>query len=186
MGGPIRIGDLEELVRVLATGATLDDGEPVPLLTHALQCAGRLQATHPRDPELVVAGLVHDIGSVLVPDDPAGHARHGAAAVRGLLGDRVARLVRGHAQAKRYLVATDPAYRAALSHRSVVTLEAQGGTMRPEEIRAFEAAAGDDLDALVALRQADDAAKVPGAPTAPLASWRPLLEQVSSAAGGTA
>lgn len=182
MGAPVRIGDVDALLRVLDAGADRDDGEPVTLLAHALQCAERLQATHPGDPELVVAGLVHDVGSVLVPDDPAGHAGRGAAAVRELLGERVARLVRDHDQAKRYLVSTEPAYRATLSLRSVVTLEAQGGTMGPAGAHAFARAAGGDLDALLALRRADDAAKVPGAPVVSLASWRPLLERVASAA----
>lgn len=44
-----------------------------------------------------MAGLVHGIGQLLYPGDEAGHADHAADAVRSLLGERVARLVRLHA-----------------------------------------------------------------------------------------
>ena len=52
-----------------------------------------LAATAAGDPTLQVAGLVHDVGTVLWPDRPRTHARAGAAAVAPLLGDRVAGLV---------------------------------------------------------------------------------------------
>lgn len=67
---------------------------PVDLHQHALQTAALLRRGRPADKELQVAGLVHVIGRLLVPGDPTRHARIAADAVRHLLGERVARLVR--------------------------------------------------------------------------------------------
>ena len=149
------------------------DEEDVDLLAHALQCGQRLREVAPDDAELQVSGLVHDLGTALVPNAPDRHARIGADAVRTLLGARVARLVAGHAEAKRYLVTVDAAYRAELSNRSVVTLAAQGGPLDERAVAAFSR--GRDAEALIALRRADDAAKVPGADVPGLASWRPVV-----------
>ncbi|MGW6706201.1 hypothetical protein ACWGDE_15090 [Streptomyces sp. NPDC054956] len=54
---------------------------------HGLRAAASLRRSHPYDKELQVAGLVHGLG-------PAGPT---ARALRPLLGERVARLVRLHA-----------------------------------------------------------------------------------------
>ena len=61
------------------------------------------------------------------------------AAHLGALGfpPRVCRLVGGHVQAKRYLVATDAAYAARLSPGSAATLRHQGGPMTAQEAAAF-------------------------------------------------
>ncbi|MEV0642819.1 hypothetical protein AB0I77_49535 [Streptomyces sp. NPDC050619] len=64
---------------------------------HALRTAALLRRTRPADKELQIAGLVHPIGPLLRPGDEAAHARCAADAVRPLLGERVYRLVRGHA-----------------------------------------------------------------------------------------
>jgi predicted HD phosphohydrolase len=93
--------------------------------------------------------------------------------VRPLLGDRVAELVLQHDQAKRYLVTVDPAYLDLLSAQSVATLEVQGGPMDAATRASFEQLP--DFDACVALRRADDAAKVPGKSVLPLARWRTAL-----------
>ncbi|MFD5073740.1 hypothetical protein [Streptomyces sp. NPDC058371] len=69
-------------------------GAPVDLHQHALQTAALLRRSHPSDKELQVAGLVHPLGQLLRPGDRAGHADLAADAVRPLLGERVARLVR--------------------------------------------------------------------------------------------
>jgi predicted HD phosphohydrolase len=160
------------LLALLARGVEHADEERVDLLDHSLQCASLLREQFPDDRELQLAGLVHDVGTILVPDDPAGLASTGAAAVAPLLGRRVAWLVSWHADAKRYLVTTDPEYRARLSERSLVTLEQQGGPMGATEVAALTAAP--DVDALLALRWADDDAKVVGASPAPLDTWAPL------------
>jgi predicted HD phosphohydrolase len=169
---------VDALLDVMAQSARFADEEDVDLLAHALQCAQLLRDVAPADVELQIAGLVHDVGTALVPDAPDRHARVGADAVRELLGARVARLVAGHAEAKRYLVAIDTSYRAALSERSVVTLAAQGGPLDERAAAAF--ARGRDAEALVALRRADDAAKVPGAVVAGLETWRPVITRMIS------
>jgi predicted HD phosphohydrolase len=162
-----------ELARLLGRGTEHADEEAVDVLDHSLQCAALLAERHPDDVELQLAGLVHDVGTILEPGDPERHAATGAAAVAPLLGRRVAWLVSWHAEAKRYLVTTDPAYRSRLSDRSVVTLAAQGGTMDDAEVAAL--AGAPDLDALLALRRADDDAKVVGCAVPGLEAWRPLL-----------
>ncbi len=146
-------------------------------LFHTLQCGAQLRAAHPDDPELAVAGLVHDIADIAFPHDHGDHAARGGALVEPLLGARVARLVGAHVDAKRYLVATDPSYRERLSPRSIETLHLQGDVLDPV---ARSRMAGDlDLAAILALRRADEAAKDPAAEPDPLESWRPLLERVA-------
>ena len=179
-GAPIE--NVDALLDLLADCAAHADEEDVDLLAHSLQCGQRLREVAPDDLELQVSGLVHDVGTALVPNAPDRHARTGADAVRTLLGARVARLVAGHAEAKRYLVAVDASYRAALSARSIVTLAAQGGPLGQREVAAF--ARGRDAEALVTLRQADDAAKVPGAAVAGLDSWRPSITALVTARRG--
>nr|WP_093607726.1 inositol oxygenase family protein [Streptomyces indicus] len=153
-------------------------GDPVDLHDHALQTAALLRRSHPADKELQVAGLVHDLGHLLRPGDDAAHAEHAADAVRGLLGHRVAGLVRLHVAAKRYLAATEPG--RPLSAQSALTLGVQGGPMSYEEIAAF-AADPYAQDALT-LRQADDAGKVVGLDAGVMEDWRPVLELVAAAA----
>jgi len=78
-----------------------------------------------------------------------------------LLGARVARLVAGHAEAKRYLVSVDASYRAALSPRSIVTLAGRAVLLDRRAADAFPP--GPDRGGLIALRRADDCRQVPGA-----------------------
>ena len=163
MAGSARFAD-EEDVDLL--GARVGSARHAPRTSRPTMSSSRLQAS------------VHDVGTALVPDAPDRHARIGADAVRELLGARVARLVAGHAEAKRYLVAIDASYRAALSERSIVTLAAQGGPLEPRAAEAF--ARGRDAEALVSLRRADDGAKVPGAVVAELETWRPVITRVIS------
>jgi len=154
--------------------------EDIPARAHLLQTAEILARRHPDDPGLVAAGLVHDLASALDPAT-ADHAAAGAALVAPLLGDRVATLVAGHTDAKRYLVTTEPAYGAGLSTASTHSLVLQGGVMTPAEAAAF--AARPDRPALLELRRADDAAKVPGRVVAPASHWRTVLEVVATRAG---
>ena len=176
MTGPI--DDVGALFSVLEAGARETDDEDVDLLAHGLQCAAVLATTAADDPELQVAGLVHDIGTILWPGQPRTHARAGAAAVAPLLGERVAWLVGQHDQAKRYLVTVDPGYRSRLSPGSVRTLAAQGGLLSDGERARLDAEPW--LDDVLTLRRADDAAKVPGRAVPSLGHWRPLLETVAS------
>jgi predicted HD phosphohydrolase len=174
--------DVDALFDALRASADADDEGGLPILDHCLQCAARLRSSHPHDLELQVAGLVHDLGWLERDDDEwtlrldATHDVTGRALVAPLLGDRVAALVGGHVTAKRYLLATDPGYAAMLSARSEETLGFQGGVMTSSEIAEFERRP--DRDDLVALRRADDAAKVRGAAVDPVDSWRPVVERV--------
>ena len=173
MTPPASVG---ELLALLARGAGVHDEPGVDGLAHALQCGANLRASHPDDAELAVAGLVHDIADIAFPHDHHDHAHRGAELVEPLLGPRVARLVGAHVDAKRYLVATDPAYRARLSPRSIETLELQGDVLDAPGIAALASDA--DLAAILALRRADESAKDPGARPLPLDSWRPLLGRI--------
>jgi predicted HD phosphohydrolase len=172
-----RFQDCEELLVVLRAADAAHDGEAVSLLAHSLQCAAILERVAPTDFELQVAGLVHDLGTILVPGAADTHAATGATAVEALLGSRVAALVARHDAAKRYLVTTDPQYRHRLSDRSRLTLRLQGGLLDP--IQRSELERDPHLEAALTLRRADDAAKVLGVPVPGLAYWHPLLRVVA-------
>jgi predicted HD phosphohydrolase len=147
--------------------------DPVDLHEHALQTAALLRRSRPADKELQVAGLVHDIGRLLVPGDRTGHTDHAADAVRPLLGERVSRLVRLHMAARRYLAPV----RGSRAH-GIPGQSGQDGPMTPAEAAAFER---DPLaDDAVTLRQADEAAKVAGLDAGVLEDWRTVLELVAA------
>src|SRR5262245_8425596 len=117
---------VDDCLVTLARGADARDEAHIDVLAHSLQCGAILLDEHPDDLELAIAGLLHDIADAVTPDDHRGHDQRGAALVRPLFGDRVAKLVASHVIAKRYLVSTEPGYRDRLSTRSVATLVAQG------------------------------------------------------------
>ena len=179
MRGPRRFASADEVVEHLASlgAAPSDEGAGFTELEHGLQTAAILERTCPDDLELQVAGLLHDLAH---PWDGAGQPRHGtlgADAVRDLYGDRIARLVEGHVPAKRYLVTVEPSYRSSLSSGSVATLAAQGEAMDEPEVAAFRA--DPDAEALVALRRADDGAKVAGAVVPALEHWVDALRTLA-------
>jgi predicted HD phosphohydrolase len=169
---------VDDLVEFLAsTGAVpSEDDLPFSHLDHGLQCAFELELAVPRDEELQVAGLIHDIGHRFGPDDT--HGEVGAALVEPLLGSRVAALVECHVPAKRYLVAVDPAYRAQLSADSVRTLTIQGGALTAEETVVWEQRP--HWKDAVELRRADDRAKTPGREVPGLERWISVLRGVAS------
>jgi len=158
------------------------DGEPVDQLQHALQCAD-LARREGGDPELVLAALLHDVARspdvAAEPFDsgPLDHGEQGARWLAPLLGERVARLAAAHVEAKRYLVAVDPAYAEGLTEVSTRTLHAQGGPMSADEVAAVERRPG-WRDA-VRLRRWDDAAKDPEAVVPGIEAYVPLLEERS-------
>jgi predicted HD phosphohydrolase len=170
---------VDEIVAVLASGAdrSLSPTVAVSQLDHALQTGALLARDRHDDPELAAAGLVHDIGHLLAGGSDERHAADGAAAVRGALGERVAGIVALHVEAKRYLVASEPGYGGRLVRDSVDSLGRQGGALSAEDARAFLAQpwAGD----AVALRRADDTAKVDGLVVDDLDHWVPLLRDLS-------
>jgi predicted HD phosphohydrolase len=157
-------------------GDRSDEARPmgVGVLDHGLQCAAVLKRQRPDDLELQVAGLVHDLGHVAVPNDADGHGRHGRVLFADLLGERVAALVELHVPAKRYLVTVEAEYGDTLSAGSVRTLAEQGGPMTPDEVADFTAQRHHG-DAIV-LRRADEAAKVPGRQVPGLDEWTPRIE----------
>jgi predicted HD phosphohydrolase len=177
--------DVDDLFAMLHGSAAWDDLEGLSILEHGLQTAAILRDQFPDDVELQVAGLVHDLGWMArdteghwQPVADAAHDREGAARLRPLLGVRVGALVAGHVAAKRYLVATDPEYRSVLSERSLATLVFQGEVMTDDEAREFERATW--FDDVIALRRADDQAKVVGLAVEPLEAWRDALDVVSA------
>jgi predicted HD phosphohydrolase len=178
-----RFATVDDLIDHLAGLGSLDSEEATgnartfTELDHGLQCAALLEAAAPGDLELQVAGLVHDLAHPWDGPGQPNHHRLGADAVRDLLGARVAALVEAHVDAKRYLVTVDPAYRATLSPGSIHTLAAQGSDLSPAEVAAAEALP--HWAAAVALRRADDGAKVPGADVPPLEHWTPIIRTVA-------
>jgi predicted HD phosphohydrolase len=166
--------DLLELSRHRAERPGGSSHMSVGILDHGLQCAAVLRSERPDDLELQVAGLVHDLGHVAVPNDADGHGRHGRVLFGELLGERVAALVELHVPAKRYLVTVEAEYGDTLSPGSVRTLAEQGGPMTPDEVADFTSRRH-HLDAIV-LRRADEAAKVPGRRVPGLDEWVPRIE----------
>jgi predicted HD phosphohydrolase len=169
--------NLDELFDLLASGKSMFDEPEIDALSHALQCGAILRAEHPDDPELAAAGLLHDISDMADPNDHTDHDVRGGQLMAPLFGARIARLIAGHVIAKRYLVATDSEYRAQLSPRSIETLADQGDALGTVDLAQM--AIDPDLDAMLALRRADERAKDPSAPVAGLDSWRPLLQSLA-------
>jgi phosphonate degradation associated HDIG domain protein len=167
-----------------AGGAADYIGEPVSQYEHSAQAAMQA-AAEGADGQAVLAAFLHDIGHLAAPRTPEldmaglgtkGHERIGA---RWLLkrgfSERVAGLVKSHVEAKRYLVATDAAYAAALSPASRGTLAFQGGPMDADEVAAFRAQPW--AEDAVRLRRWDDGAKDPGRACPPLEHYLELCAQ---------
>ncbi|OAA66495.1 Metal-dependent phosphohydrolase, HD subdomain protein [Niveomyces insectorum RCEF 264] len=149
-------------------------GEAVSQLEHSLQAAA-LAVEHGADEPTILAALLHDVGRfipeakslppLIAPDGSTfGTEKHeevGEVYLRKLgFPPAVYEVVGAHVWAKRYLCATEPAYWAALSKLSKITLELQGGTFTPGEV---EVAARDPLlEAKLNVRRWDDQAKVAG------------------------
>ena len=164
-------------------GATAYDGarkESVSALEHALQCA-QLAEWAGADAPLVAAALLHDLGSFIAADTESddiddAHETRALPLLCESFAASVTEPARLHVQAKRYLVAVDPAYAATLSSASVHSLALQGGAMSADEMRLF-----DELpfaQQALQLRRWDDAAKEPGKKTPPLAYYLALLDEV--------
>lgn len=171
------LGDLVAFLETLAE-APSQEAEGLSELDHGLQCAHTLARWAPEDVALQIAGLLHDVGHTLSP--VSDHAGAGEAALRDVMGPRVARLVGLHVAAKRYLVAREGAYFAALSPLSVETLRVQGGPFSADEAAAFETLP--DWREAVRLRRADEAAKVAGLKVPGLDAWREALRHTAGLA----
>ena len=164
-------------------------GEPVTELAHSLQCA-ELARDAGADDELQLACLLHDVGRFAVDPrlildkkdratganpDAKGHHDMGADLIAPYVPDRVAWLVRMHAEAKRYLCAVEPRYWDTLTPGSRYTLTLQGGVMTPAAVAGLTRHPW--LADAVRLRRWDDLAKVPDQLTRPLEAWAPLLRR---------
>ncbi|POA30534.1 MULTISPECIES: phosphonate degradation HD-domain oxygenase [unclassified Pseudomonas] len=139
-------------------------GEPVSQIEHMSQAA-ELAMAEGFDDEVVLAAFFHDIGHLCTENAQSmggfgvvSHERLGADYLRRLgFGERMARLVEYHVQAKRYLTFKEPGYYERLSEASRRTLDYQGGVMTAEEAQAFER---DPLCAIsLRMRQWDEQAK---------------------------
>ncbi len=141
-------------------------GEPVSQLQHMSQAAALAQAEG-YDDEVVLAAFFHDIGHLCADAAEAGsmdgmgnidHEKLGAdyLLARGF-STRLAALVQGHVIAKRYLTYKYPEYYNKLSPASKITLEFQGGMMKPDEAVEFEL--DENAELIIRLRYWDDQAK---------------------------
>ncbi len=161
----------EAVLKLFQThGHVAYEGEGVSHLQHAWQCAQFAQQAQ-ASRALCLAAWLHDVGHLVnhLPGTPTLHGvndQHEIVAGELLaapFGLAVSGPVSLHVQAKRYLVANNPAYFARLSADSVRSLALQGGPMSESESLAFRAAPWAQ-DAL-RLRSWDEAAKV--------ADWQP-------------
>jgi [1-hydroxy-2-(trimethylamino)ethyl]phosphonate dioxygenase len=179
---------LDEILALYARkGGSAYFGEAVSVTEHGLQAA-HFASEQGAAPALVVAALLHDVGHLVddVPDDlaqwtrDAAHERVGARWLAARFPAEVSEPVRLHVPAKRYLLATDPAYLAKLSPASVVTLKLQGGPMSAQETAQFEAEPFHRQAILV--RRCDDRGKVAGLETPGLAAYGPMIEALARSA----
>jgi|HubBroStandDraft_2_1064218.scaffolds.fasta_scaffold33714_2 phosphonate degradation associated HDIG domain protein len=155
-------------------------GEPVTVLEHSLQSAWFVQRKG-AEKELVAAALLHDIGHLLHDEgeDAAArgvdtrHEELGVEILQGHFSAAVLDPIRMHVAAKRYLCFAEPRYLAALSPASVESLKLQGGVMTSANAEEFLATP--HAREAVALRHADDAAKVKGLKVPELQTYRQLI-----------
>jgi predicted HD phosphohydrolase len=168
------MGIVETLCEIYATKGfdTFEGDRRVSQTSHGLQTAMIAEAEG-ADAPMVVSCLLHDIGRIINPKDRAltdsgKDAKHEIVAQKYLeswFGPEVTMPILWHVAAKRYLVATDPAYSHRISPGSTRSLKGQGGIYSEEEAAEFLkqpfAAEG------VLLRRWDDRAKLPDAITPP-------------------
>ncbi|MCE1116032.1 MULTISPECIES: phosphonate degradation HD-domain oxygenase [Pseudomonas] len=142
-------------------------GEAITQLEHMSQAA-QLAMAEGYDDEVVLAAFFHDIGHLLGEGQGSmggfgvvSHERLGADYLRRCgFGERMARLVQYHVEAKRYLTLRQPGYYDRLSEASRRTLGYQGGVMSEAEADTFE---GDPLFAVsLRMREWDEQAKEVG------------------------
>lgn len=174
---------VDELIEIYATrGLETFEGDRITSQTaHGLQAAMIAEAEGASE-SMIVAALLHDIGRIINPKDreitdKGGDAKHEEVARTFLephFGPDVTMPIKWHVAAKRYLVATDPAYSKKVSAGSKRSMAGQGGVLDDGETQAFIAQpfARDG----VALRLWDDRAKSPDAQTPPFEHFVPYIE----------
>jgi phosphonate degradation associated HDIG domain protein len=147
---------------------------------HALQAAWLAEQAG-CDAALITACLLHDIGHMVhdLGEDPARdgiddqHEALGQAWLARWFGPEVTEPVRLHVAAKRFLCGSEPDYFAKLSPDSVRSLALQGGPMSEAECAAYRA--HPHAEAATKLRRFDEAAKVKGLETPPVAHFLPYI-----------
>ncbi|TWT76047.1 hypothetical protein Pla123a_28330 [Posidoniimonas polymericola] len=157
-------------------------GEAVSQLEHGIQAATWAEREG-ASAELITAALLHDVGHLLhnLPDDAPDNGVDDLHEVLGAewLGNRfpesVLEPVRMHVDAKRYLCAADPNYRAGLSEPSEISLQLQGGPMNRVECEAFRS--NPHFEDAVRLRRWDDLAKDPDMQTPNLDHFMQYVQQ---------
>lgn len=142
-------------------------GEPVSQLEHMCQAA-QLAEEEGHDDEVVLAAFFHDIGHLcefIMPVElmeGVGVLDHESIGQEYLVNrgfsERVAKLVKSHVEAKRFLTYKYPDYFEKLSDASKTTLQHQGGRMNADEAEAFETDPMFDL--YIKMRTWDDLAKI--------------------------
>ncbi len=174
---------VDELVELYATkGFETFEGDRITTQTsHGLQTA-MIAEREGASAAMIVAALLHDIGRIVNPKDreitdSGGDAKHEEVARKFLepwFEPKVTMPIKWHVAAKRYLVATDPAYGKKVSPGSTRSMAGQGGVLTKDEAKAFieqpYAKEG------VALRRWDDRAKSPDAKTPPFEHFVPYIE----------
>lgn len=147
---------------------------------HALQAAW-LAERDGRQPALITASLLHDVGHLVhdLGEDPAADGiddRHevvGHDYLARLFGPDVTEPVRLHVAAKRYLCAAESDYFSRLSADSVRSLALQGGPMSDAEQAAF--LDNPHAQAAIQLRRYDEGAKVKDLVTPPVEHFLPYV-----------
>ena len=164
-------------------GQALYGGEAVSQLEHALQAAW-LAEDAGGDDALVVACLLHDLGHLLFEQQDTDladgvddlHQYKVLPFLRPMLPGKVVDAIGLHVDAKRFLCHTEPGYHAALSTASQCSLARQGGSMTALQAEQF--LAKPHAIRAITLRRHDDAAKVVGLTTPPLAHFLPRLQRL--------
>ncbi|XP_041369736.1 2-amino-1-hydroxyethylphosphonate dioxygenase (glycine-forming)-like [Gigantopelta aegis] len=145
-------------------------GESVSKTTHSIQC-GMLAERDGYPNEVIVGAFLHDIGhlvgadkgmAIMVTDGVNFGAKNhdviGAEFLKNLsFPDTVCDIVRGHVNAKRYLVFKNSHYSQKLSSASKLTLQHQGGPMTAEEASEFEKS--HLFDTILRMRSWDESGK---------------------------
>lgn len=175
---------IEQIIRIYRKeGAARYGMEAISQEQHALQC-GLLAEEAGAEPQLVAASLLHDLGHLLYADEPDGsrddlHEYRALPFLRGEFPDAVLQAIRLHVPAKRYLCASEPAYRDGLSPASRRSLALQGGAFTEEQAQAFMAQPY--AKQAVMLRRWDDLAKSPTRITPGWDHFRTVLDRASLA-----
>jgi len=181
---------LQDISNLLNSRATTWYGqEAVSQLEHALQCAHLAEKAN-ETPETIVAALLHDLGHILIKENPDAftdeakpptkddlHQYVALPFLRAVFSDAVLEPIKLHVEAKRYLCAVDQHYWDSLSPASKHSLELQGGIFDENQVKAFE-----DLpyaSQATRLRRYDDLAKVAGLPTPPLSHYEEMMENIA-------